>query len=459
METGRVKLFDEGFSPDEVLYHPRHQAAQQVLAERIGQLRACASLRDIYEFQQELLGDVLAVEGDRNAFSMTVKRMGEGKAPQAGAPEPQSGLDPGLPETWKLERDVCERVARQLRCVGDALAWRVFGFERRYILALCRNAPAGVMAGKLGLAAERDHVERAWKQDGQLAILHDLTNCLRIGDVTVFGGDGPEIFEVKADVHRRSPVQRRRIIAAQEAVRNAAPLPGDDAKERLYDLDLPFRTHLDLLELGTERAALDGIFAARVAGNRVLFVTDLYGCGAKGWTDAECNERQARQYGAARRRAGIGAGREWNVCATSMDSVSRDPLRVPFAVYPLHPVACARLIGDVAVFVVETRGPDLAEALSAAGIDAEWVHPPGSGDLAAGEVVMEMYRKTTVPLRGTKVMELSRTLQMRRSELDRYLIELIEQDTWVEGMRHMLANRWMPGRPWPYYRDEWRVWA
>jgi len=459
VQTGRVRLFDEGFSPDEVLYHPRHQAAQQVLAERIGQLRAGASLRDIYEFQQELLGDVLAVEGDRNASSMAVKRMGEGKAPQAGAPEPRSGLDPGLPETWKLERDVCERVARQFRCVGDALAWRVFGFERRYILALCRNAPAGVMAGKLGLPAERDHVERAWQEDGQLAILHDLTNCLRIGDVTVFGGDGPEVLEVKADRQRRSPAQRRRIIAAQEAVRDAAPLPGDDSKARLYDLDLPFRTHLDLLVLGTERAARDGIFATRVAGDRVLFVTDLYGCGAKGWTEAECNERQARQYGAARRRAGIGAGREWNAGATSMDSVSRDPLRVPFAVYPLHPVACARLIGDVAVFFVETRGPDLADALSAAGIDAEWVHPPGSGELAVGEVVMEMHSKTTVPLRGTEVMELSRTLQMRRSELDRYLIELIEQDTWIEGMRHMLANRWTPGRPWPYYRDERRVWA
>jgi hypothetical protein len=459
VETCGVRLFDEGFSPNEVINHPRHHAAQKVLVERIEQLRACASLREGYAFQQELLSDLLAVEGDRNAFSKAVKRMGAGKPPQAGAPEPQSGLDPGRLETWKLEHDVCERVARQFRCVGDALAWRVFGFERKYILALCRNAPAGVMAGKVGLGAERERVERAWKEDGQFAILHDLTNCLRIGDMTVFGHDGPETIEIKTDAQRRSPAQRRRIIAAQQALRDAAPLPGDDHKERLYDLDLPFRTHLDLLALGTERAARGGIFAAKVAGNRVLVVSDLYGCGAQGWTDAECNERQARQYSAALRRARIGPRREWNICATSMDSVSRDPLRVPFAAYPLHPVACARLIGDVAVFVVETCGPDLADALCAAGIDAEWVHPPGSGDLVAGEVVMEMYSKTTVPLRGSEVMELSRTLQMRRSELDRYLIELIEQGTWIEGMRHMLANRRMSGRPWPCYRDEWHVWV
>lgn len=77
------------------------------------------------------------------------------------------------------------RVARQFRCVGDALAWRVFGFERRNIIALCQNAPSGVWAGKAGAPAELDAVEQAYRQDGQFAILHDMTNCLRIGDVAI----------------------------------------------------------------------------------------------------------------------------------------------------------------------------------------------------------------------------------------------------------------------------------
>jgi hypothetical protein len=51
----RVRLFDEGFSPDEVFRHPRHQAAQKVLVERIERLRACAGLRDGYEVQQAAL--------------------------------------------------------------------------------------------------------------------------------------------------------------------------------------------------------------------------------------------------------------------------------------------------------------------------------------------------------------------------------------------------------------------
>ena len=63
-------------------------------------------------------------------------------------------MDTALLETWQFEHDMCERVGRQFRCVGDALAWRVFGFQRKHIIALCQNAPPGIMAGKEGLPAE-----------------------------------------------------------------------------------------------------------------------------------------------------------------------------------------------------------------------------------------------------------------------------------------------------------------
>jgi hypothetical protein len=78
--------------------HPRHLAAQQPLAELITALRACFNVEDGYEFQQELLTRVLEVDGDRHAFGRAVKRVRAGKSPQPGAPEPQSGLDPGDPE-------------------------------------------------------------------------------------------------------------------------------------------------------------------------------------------------------------------------------------------------------------------------------------------------------------------------------------------------------------------------
>jgi hypothetical protein len=126
-----VRLFSRGLPPEDVLVHPRHEAAQEALPALIEQLRAAASVRDGFELQQELIVHVRETEDAYNALSKAAKRMEDGKSPQPGAPEPQSDRNSSLIDTWQFERDVCERVARQLRCVGDALAWRVFGFQRR----------------------------------------------------------------------------------------------------------------------------------------------------------------------------------------------------------------------------------------------------------------------------------------------------------------------------------------
>jgi hypothetical protein len=288
--------------------------------------------------------------------------------------------------------------------------------------------------------------------------MHDLTNCLRIGDITAFTDEGPVQIEIKTNAKRHNSVQNRRIKAVRRSLSRAGPLPGDDRGEWLYDLDLPYRTHLDLLRDGTERAARDGIFAAKVRGGRALLVTDLYGCQAQGWTEDQFNDQLEHKFSGALRRAGLGPRQASNVHATSLDSVSRDPQRVPFAAYPLDPIACARLIGDIAVFTVETSGPALAASVSSAGVPARWVWA-GPGEVLPGEVVMEMTTKRLWPVPGMLFAEHSKTLQMRRRELDRYLIELAEQKTWIEGVRFMLADPDTPQRPWPCYRDEHSVWV
>jgi hypothetical protein len=226
-------------------------------------------------------------------------------------------------------------------------------------------------------------------------------------------------------------------MAAREAARNGGPLPGYDPMARLHDLDIPFATHLDLLSIATEQASRKGIFTAKVPGVRALWVTDLYGCGTQGWSDNEFTERLGRKADSVRRRAGIAADPGLNVNATSLDSVSRDPQRVPFAAYPLHPVACARLIGDLAVFTVETSGPALADSLRSAGFDTRWVRPPGGDELVPGEVVMEIRATLTGPAYRRVLTDVDRTFQVRRSALDRYLIEMVEQGTWADGLREL----------------------
>lgn len=47
---------------------------------------------------------------------------------------------------------------------------------------------------------------------------------------------------------------------------------------------------------------------------------------------------------------------------------------------------------------------------------------------------------------------------MKRSELDRYLIELLQPGTCAAGIKYML-DRSEAGQPWPHYRDEHEVWV
>jgi hypothetical protein len=72
------------------------------LAELIAQLRQCSNMTDGHDFQQALLTEVLTAETDRRAFARAAHRVRAGKQPQRGAPDPQSGQDPSLPETWQL---------------------------------------------------------------------------------------------------------------------------------------------------------------------------------------------------------------------------------------------------------------------------------------------------------------------------------------------------------------------
>src|SRR3954469_3036880 len=121
-----MSLFDaDSYDPDDMMMHPRHQAMQPVLAQLIQQLRDCETAEAGVDFQRDLLARLLDVEKDRAGFKRAAKRMRGGKGPHPEAPEPQSGRDLTDVETWQFEQEVCERLARQLRSVGDALAWRV----------------------------------------------------------------------------------------------------------------------------------------------------------------------------------------------------------------------------------------------------------------------------------------------------------------------------------------------
>jgi len=157
--------------PDEVVSavfkHAAHRANVDRVAELIAQLQACERSADFNDLQRRLFGYLYHAEEARGNRRRIVQRLKNGKSLPPDAPDPANGLDPALLATWQFESYVYERIARQLRSVGDGLAWRAFGYDRRMILALSRNESPGMMYGTDGLPYELGRGNCGWRQAGR----------------------------------------------------------------------------------------------------------------------------------------------------------------------------------------------------------------------------------------------------------------------------------------------------
>jgi hypothetical protein len=200
------------------------------------------------------------------------------------------------------------------------------------------------MAGKKGLAAELAFLADWWQEVRRFVLLHDLTSCLSIGDATSFKEVGTEyeayLHEIKSDPNRKVSQQLRRQRVAEEALRSGGPLQGV-LPGRLVQLDIPYKTHLDLLRKSFELAHQRGVQGLKLPGGRALVTTDIVR-GYELWSEQELIDRTATEHLQAVKRAHI-LNKGQLVYARSDDMVARSPTMPPWAIYPLSPELCTRL--------------------------------------------------------------------------------------------------------------------
>jgi hypothetical protein len=335
MPTGRL---------DALIKHPFHRENGDRLVGFIKNLRECRSAEDFVMFQRELLQATLAVNFARAERSRVIKRLRKRESLPPDAPELVVGDVHDL-DDWRLEYDVLERVGRQLRSIGDALAWRAFRYDRRFILALRRNESPGPMTlSKEGTVHEIQFAEQQWSENGRFALLHDVTDCLRIGDVTVFQDldDGEQeiyLYELKKNPHRRDSAQLVRTRLAAEALHTGGPLPGPD-KAALVETGVPYATHLSALSDAFARAHQDGLKTMRVPGQRGVLALDIVAAGHKWGAEGAARQFHA-SYAALLRRTRL-TGQ--HICFGSGDSAARNTMAPPWGIYPLQPGQCAGLL-------------------------------------------------------------------------------------------------------------------
>jgi hypothetical protein len=137
-----------------VMTHPLHQANCRALADLITELHGARSLVDFDELQRRLFQCVYKLEQYQHEVHRNKKRLARRRPPANTEVLAPPGGNLSDPATWTLEDLVLDRALLQLRTVGDGLAWKASGYDRRYVLALSNNNSAGPMHGKEGLDYE-----------------------------------------------------------------------------------------------------------------------------------------------------------------------------------------------------------------------------------------------------------------------------------------------------------------
>lgn len=337
------------------------------------ELRQAQEPLDYYRLQGQLFRDLYEAQELQAEHSRNAKREMHGKHVE----RPPLG-------SWELERAVSDRVVRQLRGVGDALAWHLFGFDRRYLYALSQNDPVSPMVGKDGLAYELGTVVQIWEERGEVALLHDLTNSIRIGDLTIFSADGPRLHEVKSGPKGPTKAQRARMARA-EAVLNGERLPiGPDMPGEIWRSSTPFETHLEAFGSALSRADEAGSSALAVGSQWIVsclslaspqLSKDLDGALAP-WLNPEEAVATARLNDASLFLRGT----------RPTDRVGVSPGSAPFTIYPFDAPTCARLLCDYVIFETVIGWDRIANALEDEGFAVDFPGDPESTDLAPNEM-------------------------------------------------------------------------
>ena len=424
-----------------LVLHPAQLRLADTITALLADLRTCTTPEDYYGFQGTLFHELHDVETRRAQVSRVVKRLRRGESIPMDAPALDDLPVDDIADRWRIENDVLERLARQLRTVGDALAWRASGYDRRYVVALSQNPPAGPIAGKAGLPSELGAVVEKWEKNGHFALLHDVTSCLRIGDITEFADDTRVLWEIKASPGRTRTDQVERMKAAIDTVNDNTPLPNG---EQLVHVDTPLRTHLSMLADAIRLARERGVATMRVPGGRALLALAPLDAFRLGGDGVEWSRRTDAARTTLLRRAKI-AGATHHFIMRTGDRAARSPASAPYGVYPMDPAFCAGLICDL-IHVEVTFDPDaLATAAEGHGFRSEVLLPPTHGDLLPEDRVLRLSRG-------------HQSLVMHPAFVDQLLAEFLTLDCAAAGVTELFARETSSRSPILLFADQAAVW-
>lgn len=429
-----------------LISHPMQVDARALIVDMLSALPTARTPTELFEFQHWLLSRSLAVSEAASQFRRGQVRAGRGRS----APVPSGWTpvrEPADADDWLFELTVADRLARQLRCVGDALAWKVFRCDRNVITALASNAAPGPIALKSGLEAEWGHALADLSERGEFALLHDLTNVLRISDMTVFTAEGPRLRESKSSAGGAASShairQRRRAEQAIGAL-SGGPLPSStDTVRYLQASPVQLRTHIPTLARLADEAARSGFAVGSLPHGLVVSVFDM-------WVGAQLPNPvgilATREAALSRIKIRRGPPGKHELTARLVDLAARDPHLAPVSVYPLSADGRAGLICDDVLVIIEQTLDPLAQLLEQQGLVVDVLLRNASGNLDA-------------PTLRVRLAGESRALVVHGRILAQKLIELVDSATWAKAVAALVRGPVVADDLVVVYANERGVWG
>lgn len=346
-----------------LLSHAAQPALTKVVTDLLTAVRLAKERDDMRDVQTELFGYLSDAES-RYAKAQRAYKRREGPL---------------------LEADFWRRACVQLRTVGDAIAWKFLGYNRKQILLLMRGDHSGHFHGKAGTDVEWALFSEHWDA-GEPTLLTGLTMCLRTGDLLVdMGGGTIKIVEAKKQLRHKGGKQKRRALDVVRQFNVEARHEGDSGPSWIVETNVPLRTYWKDSGPALDRAYAQGAATwVPAPGLGILFMVPSVMAGYS-------EEAGLAMLESERLLAGQSFGEaEHRILLPSLHYPYRAGAVAPLSIFPIDTGRAAQLVTGDLLFQIELDPERLAIALRAQGVDARMVLPPNADDLVPSIDVLHL---------------------------------------------------------------------
>ncbi len=155
-------------------------------------------------------------------------------------------------DDWVRSEKFAQVIRKNVRNIGDCIAWKLLGYNRAWIGVLGDKEPIGKIEMNVSLENELSNLYSEMMMEGNLALLNDLTNVIRTGDITIKTKDNKyRLREIKSSENkdkrtRKQENHRKRIVEFFSTGR----LEDEKGVWEIEPIKTPIKTYFDdILEI------------------------------------------------------------------------------------------------------------------------------------------------------------------------------------------------------------------